>query len=129
MPKRKKRAVGKREMTPRKNRPAISDIFGRLGSSFRGSIETIGEKTHLADFLGKTVSQDRIERLLEAYEKSNISIGVLGGHSALDICRGANKHGFRTVVVCQKGREKTYSKYYKSRDNKGVVDEIILVDN
>ena len=128
MSKRKKRAAGKREMTPRKNRPAISDIFGRLGSSFRGSIETIGEKTHLAEFLGKTVSQDRIERLLEAYEKSSITIGVLGGHSALDVCRGAKKQGFRNVVVCQKGREKTYEKYYKARDGKGIVDEIIVLD-
>ena len=45
-----------------------------------------------------------------------------------DVCRGAKLHGFRTVVVCQKGREKTYEKYYKSRDGKGIVDEIIIVD-
>jgi len=37
-------------------------------------------------------------------------------------------HGFRTVVVCQRGREKTYSKYYKKRGEKGIIDEIILVD-
>ena len=30
--------------------------------------------------------------------------------------------------MCQKGREKTYTKYYKTRDGKGVIDEIILVN-
>jgi len=67
--------------------------------------------------------------ILDGYVKTNITIGVLGGHSALDVCRGAKKHGFRTVAVCQKGREKTYEKYFKRRDGKGVIDEIILVDS
>ena len=128
----KKRSSKKRihmKHLPHTQRHIVKDLFGKFEASLKDKVEKFEEKTRLADFLGKTVSQDRIERLLEAYEKSNISIGVLGGHSALDICRGAKKHGFRTVVVCQKGREKTYSKYYKSRDNKGVVDEIILVDN
>lgn len=65
--------------------------------------------------------------------KEKITIGVLGGHSALDVCNGAAKHGFETVVVCQKGREKTYKKYYKKRSDKlggekGCVDHIIVVD-
>ncbi len=61
-----------------------------------------------------------------------ITIGVLGGHSALDVCQGATKLGFDTVVVCQKGREKTYEKYYKRRtrngEEVGCVGNIILVD-
>ena len=57
-----------------------------------------------------------------------ITIGVLGGHSALDVCHGAKKHGFKTLAVCQKGRDLTYSKYYKTRDGKGCIDEVILVD-
>ncbi|MDD9953564.1 MAG: DUF1297 domain-containing protein [Candidatus Woesearchaeota archaeon] len=69
-----------------------------------------------------------VKEILDGYNKENITIGVLGGHSALDICRGAKKLGFRTVAVCQKGREKTYAKYYKTRDGKGIVDEVILVD-
>ncbi|MBL7054523.1 formate--phosphoribosylaminoimidazolecarboxamide ligase family protein [Candidatus Woesearchaeota archaeon] len=76
----------------------------------------------------KTINQEKIKTILEKYDKTNLSIGVLGGHSALDVCRGAKKYGFRTVAVCQKGREKTYAKYYKTRDGKGVIDEIILVD-
>ena len=31
----------------------------------------------------------KIPKILEEYDKSNITIGTLGGHSALDICRGA----------------------------------------
>ena len=74
------------------------------------------------------IAQEQILKILERYDKSSISIGVLGGHSALDVCHGAKKLGFKTVAVCQKGREQTYAKYYKSRDDKGIVDEIILVD-
>lgn len=76
------------------------------------------------------ITKKDIQKILEGYDKSQITIGVLGGHSALDVCRGAKKLGFRTVAVCQKGREKTYTKYYKTRENgiKGIVDEVILVD-
>ena len=74
------------------------------------------------------ITQKDIKKILECYDKKNITIVTLGGHSALDICRGAKLHGFKTVAVCQKGREKTYEKYYKTRDGKGVIDEIILVD-
>jgi len=69
-----------------------------------------------------------IAKVLEEYDHSAITIGVLGGHSALDVCRGAKKQGFRTVAVCEKGRDKTYSQYYKSDGEKGIVDEVILVD-
>lgn len=74
-----------------------------------------------------------IKEIISNYDPSQITIGVLGGHSALDVCRGAKKHGFRTVAVCQKGREKTYTQYYKTRpgidgQTKGCIDEIILVE-
>jgi len=74
------------------------------------------------------ITEQNIKNVLSKYDKSDLSIGALGGHSALDVCRGAKLHGFKTVVVCEKGREKTYEKYYKTRDDKGVVDEIIIVD-
>ncbi|MCF7861605.1 DUF1297 domain-containing protein [Candidatus Woesearchaeota archaeon] len=78
-----------------------------------------------------------ISEIIERYDKKNITIGVLGGHSALDVCRGAKLHGFRTVAVCQKGRDKTFSKYYRTRSadggingaRKGIIDEVILVDS
>jgi 5-formaminoimidazole-4-carboxamide-1-(beta)-D-ribofuranosyl 5'-monophosphate synthetase len=69
-----------------------------------------------------------IQKLVNSYDKNNISIGVLGGHSALDVCRGAKKHGFKTIAVCQKGREKTFTKYYKTREGKGCIDETIVLD-
>ncbi len=75
------------------------------------------------------ISRSEIAQVAEAYDRERITIGTLGGHSALDICRGAKDEGFRTVVVCQKGREKTYSKHYKSDGSKGIVDKIILVDS
>lgn len=74
------------------------------------------------------ITQKDIQKIIENYDLSNITIGVLGGHSALDVCRGAKKHGFKTLAVCQKGREKTYDKYYKTRDDKGVIDETIILN-
>lgn len=70
-----------------------------------------------------------IQDLVESYEPKKITIGVLGGHSALDVCRGVKKHGFRTLAVCQKGRDKTYTKYYKTRgDGRGCIDKTIVLD-
>ncbi|MFO0780302.1 MAG: formate--phosphoribosylaminoimidazolecarboxamide ligase family protein [Candidatus Gracilibacteria bacterium] len=79
------------------------------------------------------ITQNDIAEVLKGYDLKNLTIGVLGGHSGLDVCHGAKLHGFKTVAVCQKGREKTYSKYYKTRldastGTKGCVDEVILVD-
>jgi 5-formaminoimidazole-4-carboxamide-1-(beta)-D-ribofuranosyl 5'-monophosphate synthetase len=88
-----------------------------------------GKFQEIKEKLFRVTAATRIPEILENYDRSNISIGVLGGHSALDVCRGAKKQGFRTVAVCQKGREQTYAKYYKSRDDgRGIIDEIILVD-
>ena len=54
---------------------------------------------------------------------NKIHVGTLGGHSALEIGSGAKKQGLKTVVVCQKGREKTYTEYYGD-----LFDEVIVVD-
>lgn len=69
------------------------------------------------------------DKLLDGYDLDNIRIATLGGHSALDVCRGAKSEGFETVVVAQKSRAKTFSKYYKTRADKGCVDHIIEVDD
>jgi 5-formaminoimidazole-4-carboxamide-1-(beta)-D-ribofuranosyl 5'-monophosphate synthetase len=76
------------------------------------------------------ISPQQIAKILAGYDPKKISIGVLAGHSALDVCHGAKKYGFRTVAVCQKGREQTYAKYYKTREKgkKGCIDEIITLD-
>ena len=75
------------------------------------------------------IKRNEIQKLVDSYDTNNITIGVLGGHSALDVCRGAKKYGFKTIAVCQKGREKTYTKYYKTReDGRGCIDETIVLD-
>jgi len=75
------------------------------------------------------LSQQHIQKILSSYDTDEITIGVLGGHSALDVCRGAKKHGFKTLAVCQKDREKTYTHYYKTRrDGRGCIDETIVLD-
>src|SRR3989344_2818932 len=59
------------------------------------------------------------------------TIAVLGSHSALDVCRGAKDLGFKTLVVVQKGRDKTYAKYYKTQSGSpsvGCVDEVIELE-
>src|SRR3989344_455867 len=70
----------------------------------------------------------------------DVTIAVLGSHSALDVCRGAKDLGFKTLVIVQKGRDKTYAKYYFSkgdpstrsahsgRSSIGCVDEVIELD-
>ena len=74
------------------------------------------------------ITQKHVSKILETYDKKNITIGVLGGHSALDVCRGAHLHGFKTLVVAQKGREKTYERYFKRREGIGFVDDVIVVN-
>jgi 5-formaminoimidazole-4-carboxamide-1-(beta)-D-ribofuranosyl 5'-monophosphate synthetase len=75
------------------------------------------------------LERKELQTLVESYDPTKITIGVLGGHSALDVCRGAKKHGFRTLAVCQKGREKTYAKYYKTRDDgRGCIDSTIVLE-
>jgi len=59
----------------------------------------------------------------------NITIATIGSHSALDVCRGAKDEGFKTLVISEKGREKTYAKYYKTQGGTGCVDDVIIVDN
>ena len=48
-------------------------------------------------------------------------MGTLGSHSALDIADGAHDEGFRTVVVCQQGREGPYQSFNR------IVDEVLVL--
>ncbi len=65
------------------------------------------------------------------------TIATLGSHSALDVCEGAKQEGYGTLVVAQKGREKTYLGPYKTRKRMvggkvreiGVVDELLLLNS
>ena len=66
---------------------------------------------------------DKIKKITKKYNPKEIRIGVLGSHSALEIASGAKQEGLETVVVCQKGREKTYTKYYKN-----IFDHVLMLD-
>ena len=61
--------------------------------------------------------KNKIRAVLRSYNPKKVRIGVLGSHSALEIAAGAREEGFETLVVCQKGREKTYTKYYGNMFN------------
>ena len=54
------------------------------------------------------------KKLISEYDTGNLRIGVLASHSALEIAHGAKQEGFETVAVCQKGRDKTYTKHYRN---------------
>jgi 5-formaminoimidazole-4-carboxamide-1-(beta)-D-ribofuranosyl 5'-monophosphate synthetase len=73
------------------------------------------------------IGKRQILDILDGYDRKKLTVGVLGSHSALDICRGAKDAGFRTLVVCEKGRDKTYSTHYRSNGNAGVVDETFVL--
>jgi len=56
------------------------------------------------------------------------TVVTVGSHSALDICRGAKDEGFKTLVIVEKGRDKTYTNYFKSAGALGCVDEVLYVE-
>jgi 5-formaminoimidazole-4-carboxamide-1-(beta)-D-ribofuranosyl 5'-monophosphate synthetase len=73
------------------------------------------------------IKRKEIIDLLADYDLNNTTIGVLASHSALDVCDGAVEEGFRTYAICQEGREKTYTEYFRAkRENgkliRGIVD-------
>jgi len=76
--------------------------------------------------------KDIQEMVSKEYDLNNLTIGVLGSHSALDICKGSKDEGFRTLVVCKNGREKPYTIYYKTRERGdevvGCVDLTIVLN-
>ena len=69
-----------------------------------------------------------IKQILNSYNLSNLTIATLGSHSALDVCRGAKNLGFKTLIITEKGREKTYEKYYKTNGKLGCVDETLSLN-
>ena len=67
------------------------------------------------------VKKEDILDILDKYDKSDITIATLGSHTSLHILQGAKEEGFRTAIVCEKGREIPYQRF-------GVADEYIIVD-
>ncbi len=52
----------------------------------------------------------------------NYTIATFGSHSALQILKGAQQEGFKTICICVKGTEKPYKSF-------GVADTIITIDS
>lgn len=50
------------------------------------------------------------------------SITTLGSHCALQVLKGAKDEGFKTILVCEKKREKLYRRFR-------FIDELIMVDS
>ncbi len=50
------------------------------------------------------------------------SIATLGSHCALQVLKGAKDEGFRTLLVCEKRREKLYRRF-------DFIDELVFVDS
>lgn len=67
-------------------------------------------------------------KFIAEYKPENIKIGVIGSHSALDVCDGACEENIQTLVIAQKGREKPYM-YYKKSGGRGCIDEIMVLNN
>ncbi len=61
------------------------------------------------------IRDSEIKKIVSGY--SDVKIGVLGSHSALEIMDGAKDEGFETVVFCQKGREGPYQRFGRIADN------------
>ncbi len=78
------------------------------------------------------IDRNEITSILDEYETDNVKIGLVGSHSALDVCDGAIEEGFRTHLVCQTGRERTYTEYFKAKRDpsgnllRGIVDDAVV---
>jgi 5-formaminoimidazole-4-carboxamide-1-(beta)-D-ribofuranosyl 5'-monophosphate synthetase len=65
------------------------------------------------------IDRKEIIDVLSGYDLNEATVGVLASHSALDVCDGAVEEGFMTHAVCERGREKTYTEYFKAERKKG----------
>jgi 5-formaminoimidazole-4-carboxamide-1-(beta)-D-ribofuranosyl 5'-monophosphate synthetase len=70
--------------------------------------------------MGK-IKKEEVMKVLNNYNKEDIKIATIGSHTSLHILNGAKKEGFKTVAVCEKGRETPYKRF-------NVADEFIIVD-
>ncbi len=66
------------------------------------------------------IKRSEIKNIINGY--SDIRIGVLGSHSALEVMDGAKDEELSTVVLCQRGREETYKRFRR------LADEIIILE-
>jgi len=79
------------------------------------------------------IDRSKVLEVLRGYDLKNLRIGMIASHSALDTADGAVEENFKTLAVCQEGREKPYIKYFRAeRDQKGnvitgMIDEVMML--
>lgn len=79
------------------------------------------------------IDRKAILEVLEGYDPEAIRIATIASHSALDVCDGAAEEGFRTLAVCEQGREAPYTRYFRAmrtgdgRLARGMVDEALVL--
>lgn len=81
------------------------------------------------------IDRNEILEVLAEYDRTDYKIGAVASHSALDVFDGAVEEGFPTFAVCRRGREKTYTEYFRTKCDedgcvfRGVVDDWIIYDS
>jgi 5-formaminoimidazole-4-carboxamide-1-(beta)-D-ribofuranosyl 5'-monophosphate synthetase len=78
------------------------------------------------------IDRGKIEEVLEGYDLDDLRIGMIASHSALDTADGAVEEDFRTLAVCQEGRELPYVKYFRAsrisgKVVTGMIDEVLML--
>jgi len=79
------------------------------------------------------IDRSKVLEVLRGYDLDNLRIGMIASHSALDTADGAVEENFRTLAVCQEGREKPYVKYFRANRDKsgrivnGMIDEVMML--
>jgi 5-formaminoimidazole-4-carboxamide-1-(beta)-D-ribofuranosyl 5'-monophosphate synthetase len=78
------------------------------------------------------IDRSEIKEVLAEYDLDNLRIGMIASHSALDTADGAVEEGFKTLAICQEGREKPYVKYFradrvKGKTSIGMIDEVMVL--
>lgn len=69
-------------------------------------------------------SYTKISKIIKKYDPENISLGILGSHSAIPLGTSAKAAGMNTVLVAEKKRADQYVEY-----NKHLYDEILVLDD
>ena len=78
------------------------------------------------------IDRERVLKVLEGYDDGPLAVGIIGSHSALDVCDGAAEEGLHTIAVCERGREAPYARYFRARRDpsgalqRGAVDEPLV---
>ena len=79
------------------------------------------------------MDRSKVLEVVRGYDLDDLRIGMIASHSALDTADGAVEENFRTLAVCQEGREKPYVKYFRAGRDKsgriinGMIDEVLML--